>query len=116
MTAPEREDRPWGYYVELESGPGYKVKRIVVRPGRRLSLQSHGQRSEHWLVLSGTADITRDSEQMCLGPGASADIPTGSAHRLGNPGRVDLVIIEIQRGDHLAEDDITRLEDDFGRD
>lgn len=119
MTQPNRrppaEERPWGYYIELESGAGYKVKRIVVHPGRRLSLQRHAHRSEHWFVLSGSADITLEGDELRLQPGASLDIPAGCAHRLGNSGDTDVAIIEVQRGGYLAEDDIERLEDDFGR-
>ena len=112
----KREDhRPWGYYVVLSDLPDHKVKRIVVYPGKRLSLQRHHHRSEHWHVVSGTAQVTRDSEQIHLTDGESIDIPVGAAHRVLNPTEVPLVFIEIQRGDYFGEDDIERLEDDFGR-
>ncbi len=112
----KREDhRPWGYYVVLSDLPDHKVKRIVVYPGKRLSLQRHRHRSEHWYVVSGTAQVTRDSEQIHLTDGEYVDIPAGAAHRVRNPAEVPLVFIEIQRGDYFGEDDIERLEDDFGR-
>ena len=112
----KREDhRPWGYYVVLSDLPDHKVKRIVVYPGKRLSLQRHRRRSEHWTVVSGTAMVTRDSEQIRLTGGESVDIPLGAAHRVLNPGETPLVFIEVQMGDYFGEDDIERLEDDFGR-
>jgi mannose-6-phosphate isomerase-like protein (cupin superfamily) len=112
----KREDhRPWGYYVVLSDLPDHKVKRIVVYPGKRLSLQLHHRRSEHWTVVSGTAVVTRDLEQIRLGAGESVDIPLGVAHRVLNPGETPLVFIEAQRGDYFGEDDIERLEDDYGR-
>ncbi len=112
----KREDhRPWGYYVVLSDLPDHKLKRIVVYPGKRLSLQRHRHRSEHWYVVSGTAQVTRDSEQIHLTDGEYVDIPAGAAHRVRNPAEVPLVFIEIQRGDYFGEDDIERLEDDFGR-
>lgn len=112
---PDVSERPWGYFVVLEDGCTYKVKRIVVRPGMRLSLQRHRHRREHWLVLTGTALVTRDSETVRLQPGDALDIAAGQLHRLENPGPDDLEIIEIQQGSSCAEDDIERLEDDFGR-
>jgi mannose-6-phosphate isomerase-like protein (cupin superfamily) len=112
----KREDhRPWGYYVVLSDLPDHKVKRIVVYPGKRLSLQRHRHRSEHWTIVSGTAIVTRDSEQIRLTDGESVDIPMGTAHRVMNAGETPLVFIETQRGDYFGEDDIERLEDDFGR-
>ena len=112
----KREDhRPWGYYVVLSDLPDHKVKRIVVYPGKRLSLQRHRRRSEHWTVVSGTAMVTRDSEQIRLTDGESVNIPLGAAHRVFNPGEIPLVFIEVQMGDYFGEDDIERLEDDFGR-
>ncbi|MHB8870433.1 MAG: glycosyltransferase [Thermoleophilia bacterium] len=111
-----REDhRPWGYYKVLEDEPNHKTKRIVVLPGARLSLQRHRRRSEHWHVVSGRAGVTRDDEELLLGAGDSVDIPTGAAHRMANPGTEPLTFIEVQRGDYFGEDDIERLEDDFGR-
>jgi len=112
----KREDhRPWGYYVILSDLPDHKVKRIVVYPGKRLSLQRHRHRSEHWNIISGSAVVTRDSEQISLTGGDSVDIPRGTAHRVFNPGENPLVFIEVQTGDYFGEDDIERLEDDFGR-
>lgn len=112
---PTPHERPWGYFVELEQGTGYKVKRIVVHPGKRLSLQRHRHRSEHWLVVSGRATVVRGSHQVRLDPGYSIDIPTGTLHRLANSGEADMALIEVQLGDYLEEDDIERLEDDYGR-
>ena len=112
---PESDHRPWGYYVVLADEPDHKVKRIVVYPGKRLSLQRHFRRAEHWLVLKGRAMVTLDSRELSLGPGQAADIPLGTAHRIQNPGPEDLVFIEVQRGSYFGEDDIERLEDDFGR-
>jgi len=112
----QREDhRPWGWYRVLEDEPSHKTKRIVVYPGQRLSLQRHRRRSEHWHVVSGEAVVTRDQEQLALQAGDSVDIPAGAAHRIANPGAVPLTFIEVQRGDYFGEDDIERLEDDYGR-
>ncbi len=110
-----RVQRPWGAYTVLEEGPGYKVKRIEVIPGKRLSLQLHHQRSEHWVVIVGTARVTRGEEVYDLQAGMSTGIPKESPHRLENPGQGLLEIIEIQNGPYLGEDDIVRLKDDFGR-
>ena len=107
--------RPWGGFTVLLETTAFKVKRIFVRPGKRLSLQRHRLRSEHWHVVEGRARATLDAEILDLVPGASLDIPAGSAHRIANEGPVDLVFIEIQRGEYFGEDDIERLEDDFGR-
>ena len=107
--------RPWGAYTVMEEGRGYKVKRIEVAPGKRLSLQLHHQRSEHWVVIAGTARVTRGEEVYELQAGMSTGIPQETPHRLENPGRVPLEIIEIQNGPYLGEDDIVRLQDDFGR-
>jgi mannose-1-phosphate guanylyltransferase / mannose-6-phosphate isomerase len=107
--------RPWGVYTVLEEGKGYKVKRIEVAPGKRLSLQLHHQRSEHWVVIAGTARVTRGEEVYDLQAGMSTGVPRETPHRLENPGQVPLEIIEIQNGLYLGEDDIVRLQDDFGR-
>ncbi len=107
--------RPWGAYTVLEEGPGYKVKRIEVMPGKRLSLQLHHQRSEHWVVITGTARVTRGEEVYDLQAGMSTGIPKETPHRLENPGQGLLEIIEIQNGPYLGEDDIVRLKDDFDR-
>lgn len=110
-----RDDRPWGYFVVLADEPDHKIKRIVVRPGRRLSLQRHRRRSEHWHVIRGEAVAVREGERVHLRAGESIDIPRDAAHRIENVGAADLVLIEVQRGDYFGEDDIERIEDDFGR-
>ncbi|MHB9031034.1 MAG: phosphomannose isomerase type II C-terminal cupin domain [Candidatus Latescibacterota bacterium] len=107
--------RPWGYYIILADEPDHKVKRLVVYPGKRLSLQRHSHRSEHWFVLYGRAKATVDEATIILQPGESINIPLGSLHRLENPGDDDFAIVEVQRGDYFGEDDIERFEDDFGR-
>jgi mannose-6-phosphate isomerase-like protein (cupin superfamily) len=111
----EYDERPWGNYQVLDEGEGYKVKRIVVHPGKRLSLQRHARRAEHWVVVAGLARATRDDEVLDLSARETIDIPVGAVHRLENPGAEPLVLIEVQHGDYLGEDDIERLEDDFGR-
>ncbi len=107
--------RPWGTYTVLEEGPRFKIKRIVVKPGASLSLQYHHRRSEHWVVVSGTARIVNGEREITLGADQSSYIPAGAAHRLANPSSVDCVMIEVQSGDYLGEDDIVRLEDNYGR-
>ncbi len=107
--------RPWGYFIVLSDGKDHKVKRIVVYPGKRLSLQRHRYRSEHWHVVKGLALVTRNADAFPLREGESVDIPYGAAHRIANPGDDNLVFIEIQRGSYFGEDDIERIEDDFGR-
>jgi len=99
----------------LEEGRNFKVKRIEVLPGKRLSYQKHSQRAEHWFVIEGTAKVTLDNRDVLIAAGEAIDIPVGSAHRVENPGQEDLIFIEVQRGNYLGEDDIVRLEDDFGR-
>ncbi|WP_447602387.1 mannose-1-phosphate guanylyltransferase/mannose-6-phosphate isomerase [Nitrospira sp. Nam80] len=108
--------RPWGSYTVLEEGQGYKVKRVTVNPGGRLSLQMHHQRSEHWVVITGTARVTRGEEIFDLAVGQSTAIPVETPHRLENPGVSTLHIIEVQNGPYLGEDDIVRFHDDYGRD
>ena len=115
QTLPESDDRPWGSFTVLDEDDGYKVKRIVVSPGRRLSYQTHAARSEHWTIVRGRARITLDGREISLAAGESIDIAVGSAHRVENPGEEDLVLIEVQQGNYLEEDDIVRLEDDYGR-
>ncbi len=110
-----RVDRPWGYYKILDQGPSYKCKLIGVKPGKRLSLQKHAHRSEHWVVVSGQARVQRDGQVRVLNPNQSTYLPAGCRHRLENPGESPLLIIEVQTGEYLGEDDIIRLEDDFGR-
>ena len=107
--------RPWGTYTVLEEGPRFKIKRIVVKSGASLSLQYHHRRSEHWVVVSGNAKIVNGEHEIILGADQSSYIPAGTAHRLANPGKVDCVMIEVQSGDYLGEDDIVRLEDNYGR-
>jgi len=107
--------RPWGSYTVLEEGEGYKVKRVTVKPGGRLSLQMHHRRSEHWVVIAGTARVTRGDEVFDLQVGQSTAIPVETRHRLENPGRDMLHIIEVQNGPYLGEDDIVRFQDDYGR-
>ena len=116
MHAGDREDhRPWGYFRVIGDEPGFKVKKIVIYPGKRLSLQRHRRRSEHWYILSGTVIVTRDGENLRMAPGQSADIPVGAAHRAENPGGENAELIEIQTGEYFGEDDIERIEDDYGR-
>lgn len=107
--------RPWGWYQGIDSGPGFQVKRICVNPGARLSLQYHHKRAEHWVVVSGTARVTRGDAAMDLSANQSTYIPIGETHRLENPGTEPLHLIEVQSGDYLGEDDIVRLDDDFAR-
>lgn len=107
--------RPWGSYTVLEEGPGFKVKRVTVNPGGRLSLQLHRQRSEHWVVIAGTARVTRGAEIFDLQVGQSTAIPMKTQHRLENPGKEIVHIIEVQNGTYLGEDDIVRFKDDYGR-
>jgi mannose-1-phosphate guanylyltransferase/mannose-6-phosphate isomerase len=107
--------RPWGSYTVLEEGPGYKVKRVTVNPGGRLSLQLHHKRSEHWVVIAGTARVTRGEECLDLRVGESTAIPVETPHRLENLGTDTLHIIEVQNGPYLGEDDIVRFQDDYGR-
>ena len=109
------DERPWGNYTVLDEGTTYKVKRIEVSPQKRLSYQKHAQRAEHWMVVAGAAKVTLDGKEITLAAGETIDIPVGSAHRIENPGIEKLVFIEIQRGLYLGEDDIQRLQDDFGR-
>ena len=111
----EFDQRPWGTYTVLEEDRGFKVKRIEVLPGKRLSYQKHAQRAEHWFVVEGTAKVTLDDEEITVRAGEAIDIPIGAAHRVENPGEENLVFIEVQRGSYLGEDDIVRLHDDFGR-
>lgn len=111
----ERDERPWGSYEVLEDAPSHKVKRIEVRPQQRLSYQRHQHRAEHWFVVSGAARVTIDGTDHSIGAGSAIDIPRGAAHRIANTGQAPLVFIEVQHGDYFGEDDIERLEDDFGR-
>ncbi|MDV3104335.1 mannose-1-phosphate guanylyltransferase/mannose-6-phosphate isomerase [Thermococcus waiotapuensis] len=108
--------RPWGSYTVLEENDRYKIKRMTVLPGKKLSLQMHHHRSEHWVVVKGTAKVRIGDREILLRPGESTFIPAGTVHRLENPGKIVLEVIETQIGEYLGEDDIVRFEDDFGRD
>jgi mannose-6-phosphate isomerase-like protein (cupin superfamily) len=114
-TSPKFDRRPWGTFTVLDEGESFKVKRIEVLPGKRLSYQQHAQRAEHWVVVQGTAKVTLDGRDLLVTPGQAVDIAIGMAHRVENPGSELLVFIEVQRGAYLGEDDIVRLQDDFGR-
>lgn len=109
------DQRPWGFYRVLSDRSDYKVKQITVWPGKRLSLQSHQRRAEHWIIVSGQARVTVNDRIYDLCARDAVDIPLGAAHRIQNTGEGPLVFIEVQQGDYFGEDDITRLEDDFGR-
>ncbi len=116
FTSPEYDERPWGHYTVLDAGLGFKVKRIEVLPGKRLSYQRHAQRAEHWQIVRGTAKVTLNDTETLVEKGGAIDIPVGAKHRVENPSEGEqLVFIEIQLGDYLGEDDIERFEDDFGR-
>ena len=114
-TEHRRMYRPWGFYEGLITGDRFQVKRIVVKPGRRLSLQKHMHRAEHWVVVNGTAEVTRDDAVLLVRENESVYLPLGCVHRLANPGRIPLTLIEVQSGPYLGEDDIVRLEDAYGR-
>jgi len=107
--------RPWGWYDSIDHGPRFQVKRIMVKPGASLSLQKHHHRAEHWIVVSGTAEVTNGDQVMLLTENQSTYIPLGTVHRLANPGKLPLEIIEVQSGSYLGEDDIVRFEDNYGR-
>ena len=114
-NSPKFDRRPWGTFTVLDEGETFKVKRIEVLSGKRLSYQKHAQRSEHWMVVAGSARVTLDGREILLNAGATVDVPIGAAHRIENVGTDRLVFIEIQRGTYLGEDDITRFEDDYDR-
>ncbi|MGH8687184.1 MAG: mannose-1-phosphate guanylyltransferase/mannose-6-phosphate isomerase [Burkholderiales bacterium] len=111
-----RVHRPWGYYESVDAGVGYQVKRLMVKPGHKLSLQMHHRRAEHWVVVSGVARVTRGEEVFELTRNQSTYIPVGTRHRLENPGLEPLLIVEVQSGDYVGEDDIVRFEDSYNRD
>lgn len=111
----EHGERPWGSYTVLSHATGHKVKRIEVLPGKRLSYQRHERRSEHWFVVAGQGLVTLDGTDVALTPGTALDIPLGAAHRIACVGQEPLVFIEVQHGEYFGEDDIVRLEDDYGR-
>jgi mannose-1-phosphate guanylyltransferase/mannose-6-phosphate isomerase len=114
-VAHSRVYRPWGFYESLIQGERFQVKRIVVTPGQKLSLQKHFHRAEHWVVVNGSALVTRDAETVLLRENESIYLPLGCVHRLENPGRIALTLIEVQSGSYLGEDDIVRIEDTYGR-
>jgi mannose-6-phosphate isomerase-like protein (cupin superfamily) len=111
----EKDDRPWGSWQVLDEGDGFKVKRISVKPNSRLSYQTHEHRGEHWVVAAGRATCVIDGETVVAETGGCIDVEVGVPHRIGNADDTELVIIEVMRGSYLGEDDIVRLEDDFGR-
>jgi mannose-1-phosphate guanylyltransferase/mannose-6-phosphate isomerase len=111
-----RHYRPWGYYETLRAGTRYQVKHLMIKPGAKISLQMHHHRSEHWVVVAGTAKVTRGDDEFIVSENESTYIPIGTNHRLENPGIVDLDLIEVQSGGYLGEDDIVRFEDDYNRD
>ncbi len=111
----QSEQRPWGSWHVIDDGQGYKVKRIHVKPGQRQSYQTHAHRSEHWVVIFGIATCVVDGETIIATPGHSVDVAQGQAHRICNEHAEELVIIEVQHGAYTGEDDIDRLEDDYGR-
>ncbi len=111
----ERDERPWGSFTVLEESPDWRVKRIEVLPGMRLSYQRHERRSEHWFFVTGEGVVTLDGREVPVRAGSSLDVPCGAAHRIANTGPEPLILIEVQHGEYFGEDDIVRLEDDFGR-
>ena len=111
----ETGERPWGSYTVLEENKNYKIKRIDVNSGHRLSQQMHHHRSEHWIVVSGTAKVTCGEREFIVNVNESTFIPMGTVHRLENPGLIPLIIIEVQSGEYLGEDDIVRFHDDYQR-
>ena len=115
MAVNDEGKRPWGYFVVLSDEPDHKVKRIVVKPGTRLSYQRHQKRREHWYVVKGEALVTLDGREIPLKAGESLEIPRTSWHRVANTGREDMAFIEVQTGEYFGEDDIERQADDFGR-
>ncbi len=115
QTVAATELRPWGSFTTLEEGVGYKIKRIEVNPGHRLSLQMHHHRSEHWIVVSGTAKVTCGDNEEIIFANQSTYVPQCTNHRLENPGVIPLVLIEVQNGEYLGEDDIIRFQDDYAR-
>jgi mannose-6-phosphate isomerase len=112
----ESDKRPWGTWTILDEGPGFKVKRIEVLPYSRLSYQTHDHRSEHWVIVQGKATCVVDGADVIVGPGECVDVEVRQPHRITNMEGEILVVIEVQRGDYCGEDDIVRLEDDYGRD
>jgi len=114
-TTPPKVARPWGSYESLDEGDRFRIKRIVVDAGEQISLQKHYHRSEHWVIVKGTAEVTLGHEVFLLQENQSTFIPPGTTHRLRNPGKLSLELVEVQCGPYLEEDDIIRLEDAYGR-
>lgn len=115
-NSPMIDRRPWGSFTILDEGEDYKVKRIEILPGKRLSYQRHSRRSEHWFIVRGTAKVTLNGVEFLVKTGEDVDVATGDAHRVENPDQDKLLVfIETQTGEYFGEDDIVRLEDDFGR-
>ncbi len=111
----KKENRPWGNFITLNETKEFKIKNIVVYPGSRLSLQRHKRRSEHWYIINGEGEVTIDDRQKKVAQGDSVNIPAGSLHRMESTGKEDLSFIEVQTGEYFGEDDIERVEDDYGR-
>mgnify|MGYP000943426063 FL=1 len=111
----EKSERPWGRYEVLQEGATYKVKSIHVNPGKRLSYQRHQKRSEHWYLTDGSGEVTLDGKVQVVSRGSIIEIPQGMLHRISNTGSSELILIEVQTGSYFGEDDIERIEDDFGR-
>jgi mannose-6-phosphate isomerase len=111
----EYDVRPWGDYLVLADEVDHKVKRITVLPGKRLSYQRHSRRTEHWFVVRGHGRVILDDVAVAVGPASAVDVPAGTAHRIENTGTEPLVFVEVQTGDYFGEDDIERLQDDYGR-
>ena len=111
----EKSDRPWGRYEVLQEGATYKVKSIHVAVGKRLSYQRHQKRSEHWYITQGTGEVTLDGNISPISPGSVIEVPQGVLHRVHNTGSIELIFVEVQTGSYFGEDDIERVEDDFGR-
>lgn len=107
--------RPWGRYLVIDDSPTFKVKEIWVKPGQRLSYQKHEKRAEHWFIVHGTGEVTLEGQVRKVGPGDSVNVPVGALHRIANTGEQELLFIEVQTGTYFGEDDIERVEDDFGR-
>ena len=111
----EKSERPWGRYEVLQEGATYKVKSIHVNPGKRLSYQRHQKRSEHWYITQGNGEVTLDGKVELVSPGSIIQVPQGMLHRISNTGSTELIFVEVQTGSYFGEDDIERVEDDFGR-
>jgi mannose-6-phosphate isomerase len=111
----EKSERPWGRYEVLQESVNYKVKSIHVNPGKRLSYQRHQKRAEHWFITEGNGEVNLEGKIIQVGPGSTVDIATNQLHRISNTGIVELIFIEVQTGSYFGEDDIERVEDDFGR-